>query len=193
MEVSVMKELQAGSCVLGTAVGLVLLLRAPAALAFVEDICFPPGGGAPYNCAPLPPECQPVGSTSPACLTAALAKLGGAYRTAKMDGFNRTGFTVGGAFYHYVPIYNGGSATPPPGIDGLHPDVHAAGTEYFLVHVRNWAMAGGGAAPPICTAGRAAADRGVELGRERGGAEGPRAPARVRGAHAARSEPSDPW
>ena len=42
----------------------------PAASAFMEDICYPNGGGsAPQNCLTLPAVCQPVGSTTPACRT----------------------------------------------------------------------------------------------------------------------------
>jgi hypothetical protein len=35
----------------------------------------------------------------------------------------------------------------------LHPSTHAAMTEYFITHVRSWAMAGSGTSPPLCTAG----------------------------------------
>jgi len=52
-----MKWSQAWSRVVGTAGGLALLLHAPVAFAFVEDICFPVGGGAPFTCSPLPAAC----------------------------------------------------------------------------------------------------------------------------------------
>jgi hypothetical protein len=203
------------SRVLGVAAGLALLLHAPAVLAFSEDVCFPSGGGAPFTCSPLPAVCQPVGTTSPACLAAALANFvgenmglenigakrsmihadcvnllaqatgfstddanwisaygevpdygqfgptdmtgqpldGGAYQTAELNGFERTSFTTGGSLYHFIPLYNGGSATPPPGIDGLQPSTQSASTEYFVTHVRDWAMAESGTSPPICTGG----------------------------------------
>jgi uncharacterized membrane protein YgcG len=211
-----MKWSHAPSRVLGAAAGLALLLHAPAVFAFAEDVCFPSGGGAPFNCAALPAVCQPVGTTSPACLAAAAALFigdqtiaaskigakrsmihadsvnllaqavgfpvddanwisaygevpdygqfeptdmqgqpldGGAYQTVDLEGFKRTNITLGGSLYHYISIYNGGSATGPTGIDGLHPNTQDATTEYFLTHVRNWAMAGGGTSPPICAAG----------------------------------------
>jgi hypothetical protein len=74
---SFMKWSHVPSRVLCAAAGLGLLLHAPAALAFSEDICFPSGGGAPFTCSPLPAVCQPVGTTSPACLAAALANFVG--------------------------------------------------------------------------------------------------------------------
>jgi hypothetical protein len=200
---------------LGAGASLALVLRAPAVFAFAEDICFPPDGGAPFNCSPLPPECQPVGTTSAPCLAAALAKFGGeeliglnigakrslvhadslnlmaqavgfstddanwisfygevpdygqfeptdmtgepygggAYKTAQLNGFERTSFSTGGALFHYVSLYNGGAATPPANINGLQPDTQAPSTEYFIAHVRDWAMAGSGTSPPICAAG----------------------------------------
>jgi hypothetical protein len=191
----------------------VWLLQAPPAFGFVEDICFPPGGGAPYNCSPLPAVCQPVGTTSPMCLTAAVAAFAalgvegkvvnaersimhadcvnllaqavgfstddanwissygevpdygqfqptdmngqpyGSYQTAQMNGFQRSNFGVGGGMFHYIALYSGGTAAPPPGVDGLHPSTHAPRTEYFISHMRSWAMAGGGTSPPLCTAG----------------------------------------
>src|SRR5262249_29618034 len=77
----------------------------------------------------------------------------GAYPPARLDGFERTSFTTGGALFHFVPLYNGGSAAPPAGVDGLHPSTEAPSTEYFVAHVRDWAMAGSGASPLLCTGG----------------------------------------
>lgn len=199
--------------IVGVATALALLLRAPLALGFSEDVCFPPGGGPPYNCLPLPPVCAPVGTISPACLAAALVSFGagevtgkhvaaqrslvhsdcvnllaqavgfspddanwissygevpdygqfepsdmrgkpyGAYKTAEMNGFRRDNFTAGGLVFHWVPVYNGGSASPSPTVDGLHPSTTAPDTEYFIAHLRNWAMAGTGTSQPLCRAG----------------------------------------
>lgn len=203
------------SKMLGTVAALASLLGAQSAFGFEEDICFPPNGGAPYNCSPLPKVCEPVGTTSPACLAASLAAFaviqaegkhviaersmlhadcvnllaqavgfstddanwissygevpdygqfqptdmkgrpygGDAYKTVAMNGFERTNFAGGGGMYHFIAIYNGGSASPPAGIDGLHPNTQAPMTEYFVNHVRNWALAGSGTTPLLCTGG----------------------------------------
>ncbi|TMQ08364.1 MAG: hypothetical protein E6J90_40730 [Deltaproteobacteria bacterium] len=204
---------QVRSWPLGAAAALALLLRAPLALGFNEDVCFPPGGGPPYNCLALPPVCEPVGTISPACLAAALVSIGadeaaqkhlaaersllhadcvnllaqavgfspddaswisaygevpdygqfeptdmkgkpyGAYKTAEMNGFRRDNFTAGGLVFHWVPTYKGGSASAPAAVDGLHPSTSAPSTEYFIAHLRAWAIAGTGASPLLCRAG----------------------------------------
>ncbi len=74
----------------------------------------------------------------------------GSLKTVEMDGFLRTNFQAGGTFFHYISIYNGGSGSPPSNIDGLHPDLQSPMTEFFLVHLRNWAMA---TRQATCTAG----------------------------------------
>src|SRR5580658_3116781 len=71
-----MNSNQVASRVLGAATAVALLLSAPVAFGFAEDICFPPGGGPPFNCLPLPAVCEPVGSASPLCLAAAAVEFG---------------------------------------------------------------------------------------------------------------------
>src|SRR5262249_3457125 len=48
---------------------------------------------------------------------------------------------------------NHGLTTPPPGIDGLHPDPHDVDTEVTLASYRAWALAAAGSAHPACAAG----------------------------------------
>lgn len=45
----------------------------PPAAAFSEDLCWPADGSGVVECTPLPPECEPAGSTSAACLAQASA------------------------------------------------------------------------------------------------------------------------
>ncbi|HEX3765398.1 MAG TPA: hypothetical protein VHW23_42175, partial [Kofleriaceae bacterium] len=47
---------------------------------------------------------------------------GGALATADVSGLVRTDAMSGGVLLHVIAPYNHGLATPPPGIDGLHPD-----------------------------------------------------------------------
>lgn len=41
--------------------------------AFSEDLCWQADGSGVTSCTPLPAECEPVGTSSPACLTRATA------------------------------------------------------------------------------------------------------------------------
>ncbi len=51
-------------------IALAVCAWSPTASAFMEDICYPSGGGAPpQNCLTLPAVCLPIGSTTPACRT----------------------------------------------------------------------------------------------------------------------------
>jgi hypothetical protein len=77
----------------------------------------------------------------------------GAFDTASVTGFVRTNAQVGGPLLHVVTPYNGGRDTPPPGVDGLHPDPGDADVEPTLANFRAWAMAPSSAARPACTAG----------------------------------------
>lgn len=52
-------------------VALSLVLLPTDALAFAEDVCAPKGGGPLQECSPLPTACEPVGTSSSACLAAA--------------------------------------------------------------------------------------------------------------------------
>jgi hypothetical protein len=54
-------------------VALVALLPIRAAQAFSEDLCWRKDGNGVQACTPLPPECEPVGSSSAACMTRAAA------------------------------------------------------------------------------------------------------------------------
>jgi hypothetical protein len=77
----------------------------------------------------------------------------GAFATANVSGFVRTDAQVGGPLLHVIAPYNGGLDTPPPGVDGLHPDPDDAATEVTLANFRAWALAASSAARPACTAG----------------------------------------
>ncbi|MGH2901561.1 MAG: hypothetical protein ACRDMZ_22995, partial [Solirubrobacteraceae bacterium] len=78
---------------------------------------------------------------------------GGAFATASVSGFVRTTAMTGGPLLHVIAPYNHGLDTPPPGVDGLHPDPHDAATEVTLANFRAWALAASSAAKPACTAG----------------------------------------
>ncbi|HEX3477433.1 MAG TPA: hypothetical protein VHT91_20560 [Kofleriaceae bacterium] len=78
---------------------------------------------------------------------------GGALATADVSGLVRTDAMSGGVLLHVIAPYNHGRATPPPGIDGLHPDPTDAATEVTLANFRAWALAASSAAKPACTAG----------------------------------------
>jgi hypothetical protein len=78
---------------------------------------------------------------------------GGALATASVTGLVRTDAMSGGVLLHVIAPYNHGRATPPPGIDGLHPDPTDAATEVTLANFRAWALATSSAAKPACTAG----------------------------------------
>src|SRR5262245_41972350 len=58
----------------------------------------------------------------------------GAFTTANITGFVRTDAAVGGPLLHYIAPYNGGRDTPPPGVDGLHPDPTDAAVEPTLAN-----------------------------------------------------------
>ncbi len=77
----------------------------------------------------------------------------GALATADVSGFVRTNAKSGGPVLHVIAPYNHGLNTPPPGIDGLHPDPTDAATEVTLANFRAWALAASSAATPACTAG----------------------------------------
>jgi len=77
----------------------------------------------------------------------------GAFATASVTGFVRTNAMVGGPLLHVIAPYNHGLDTPPPGIDGLHPDPDDAATEVTLANFQAWALAASSAARPACTAG----------------------------------------
>src|SRR5262245_52256151 len=77
----------------------------------------------------------------------------GAFTTASVTGFVRTDAQVGGPLLHVIAPYNQGLDTPPPGIDGLHPDPDDPATEVTLANFRAWALAASSAARPACTAG----------------------------------------
>src|ERR1043165_4297634 len=49
---------------------------------------------------------------------------GGAFATANVSGFVRLDARTGGPLLHVIAPYNHGLDTPPPGVDGLHPDPH---------------------------------------------------------------------
>jgi len=193
------------------AVAAVSLAAAPRAHAFAEDVCYAPGGGPIVNCAPLPPACEPAGTTTNACKMAMLAveaqqaaldggrssvhtdvtyllaqAVGfsptdaywiaaydeatdldvfeprdnqskvvgdGSLRTANINGVVRGNLASGGVLLHFVAPYNQGAATPPAGIDGLHPVPTSASTEPTLASYRAWALAASSSAKPGCTAG----------------------------------------
>lgn len=78
---------------------------------------------------------------------------GGALLTANISGVMRTDFTSGGVLLHLIAPYNHGTATPPPGVDGLHPVPTDASTEPTLANFRAWALAASSVAVPACTAG----------------------------------------
>src|SRR5215468_6117407 len=78
---------------------------------------------------------------------------GGALATADVSGLVRTNAMSGGPLLHVIAPYNHGLATPPPGIDGLHPDPTDAATEVTLANFRAWALAASSAARPACTGG----------------------------------------
>jgi hypothetical protein len=78
---------------------------------------------------------------------------GGALATADVSGLVRTNAMSGGPLLHVIAPYNHGLPTPPPGIDGLHPDPTDAATEVTLANFRVWALAASSAAKPACTAG----------------------------------------
>jgi len=78
---------------------------------------------------------------------------GGALATANVTGLVRTDAKTGGPLLHVIAPYNHGLATPPPGIDGLHPDPGNAATEVTLASYRAWALAASSSAKPACTAG----------------------------------------
>ena len=78
---------------------------------------------------------------------------GGSLATANVSGLVRTDARTGGPLIHVIAPYNHGLTTPPPGIDGLHPDPSDAATEVTLANFRAWALAASSAAVPACTAG----------------------------------------
>jgi len=82
-----------------------------------------------------------------------LAVGGGALATANVSGLVRTDAMSGGVLLHVIAPYNHGLTTPPPAVDGLHPDPTDAATEPTLANFRAWALAAPGAARPACTAG----------------------------------------
>jgi hypothetical protein len=77
----------------------------------------------------------------------------GALTTASITGLVRTDRASGGVLLHFIAPYNHGLATPPPGVDGLHPDPTDAATEVTLANFRGWALAASSTARPACTAG----------------------------------------
>jgi hypothetical protein len=77
----------------------------------------------------------------------------GALTTASITGFVRTNASSGGPLLHVIAPYNGGLTTPPPDVDGLHPDPTDAATEVTLANFRAWALAASSAAKPACAAG----------------------------------------
>ena len=78
---------------------------------------------------------------------------GGSLATASVTGFVRTDRNTGGPVLHVIAPYNHGLSTPPPQVDGLHPDTHDADTEVTLASYRAWALAAPGSAHPACAAG----------------------------------------
>jgi hypothetical protein len=72
----------------------------------------------------------------------------GTLKTATLDGIARTRLETGGVLFHF-----GAPRAGANGIDGLHPDVDDPQVELFLSHLRSWAAAGAGTAPPECAAG----------------------------------------
>jgi hypothetical protein len=78
---------------------------------------------------------------------------GGALATASVSGLVRTDAQSGGVLLHVIAPYNHGRATPPPGVDGLHPDPTDAATEVTLASFRAWALAASSTARPACTGG----------------------------------------
>jgi hypothetical protein len=68
------RHFRLSSAITSAAAVLTTLAATPRpAHAFAEDLCYAPGGGPVASCAPLPPICQPAGTTSDACKVAILA------------------------------------------------------------------------------------------------------------------------
>ena len=78
---------------------------------------------------------------------------GGALKTATLTGLERNDFGTGGTLIHFSAPRNETAAAPVPGIDGLHPDPTDENHEILLTHLRDWAMAGSGAARVDCAGG----------------------------------------
>jgi hypothetical protein len=55
------------------AIAIAVLAHTGDAHAFVEDLCYAPGGGAVTNCTPLPDVCRPAGTQTIACKLAVIA------------------------------------------------------------------------------------------------------------------------
>jgi len=77
----------------------------------------------------------------------------GSLLTANISGVVRSDFATGGVFLHFIAPYNHGEATPPTGVDGLHPVPTDASTAPTLANYRAWALAASSVDEPACTAG----------------------------------------